>query len=66
MCSVILMELHSTKLLDRVKEEIRYKYYDFPTEEVALSCGRYLSRIHWPGHPNEMTASLVEVFWVFS
>jgi integron integrase len=59
------MELHSTKLLDRVKEAIRYKHYSLRTEEVYVYWCRYFIRFHKMRHPKEMGAPEVEAFLSF-
>ncbi|MBR7800102.1 integron integrase [Undibacterium fentianense] len=56
------MELHSTKLLDRVKEAIRYKHYSLRTEKVYVYWCRYFIRFHKLRHPTEMGAPEVEAF----
>jgi hypothetical protein len=46
--------LHSTKLLDRVKEAIRYKYYSASTEQVYVCwCHSYI-RFDQLRHPKGM------------
>ncbi|WP_445013786.1 integron integrase [Undibacterium cyanobacteriorum] len=59
------MELHSTKLLDRVKEAIRYKHYSLRTEKVYVFWCRYFIRFHQLRHPKDMGAPEVEAFLSF-
>lgn len=55
--------LHSTKLLDRVKEAIRYKHYSASTEQAYVYWCRSYIRVRQLRHPKDMgsvevTASL--------
>lgn len=61
----MLMELHSTKLLDRVKEAIRYKHYSLRTEKVYVYWCRYYIRFHQLRHPKDLGAPEVEAFLSF-
>lgn len=62
MKTVTAIPLHSIKLLDRVKEAIRYKHYSMRTEEVYVYWVRFFIRFHQLRHPNEMGAPEVEAF----
>ena len=55
------MELHS-KLLDRVKEAIRYKHYSLRTEEVYVYWCRYFISISHDAASKDMGAPEVERF----
>jgi integron integrase len=57
-----IISLHSTKLLDRVKEAIRYKHYSASTEQVYVYWCRFFIRFHQLRHPKDMGASEVEAF----
>lgn len=59
---VTAITLHSTKLLDRVKEAIRYKHYSLRTEDVYVYWIRFFIRFHGVRHPQEMGAPEVEAF----
>jgi len=54
--------LHSTRLLDQVRERIRYLHYSLKTENAYLHWVRFFVR--WSGlrHPREMGAPQVEAF----
>ncbi|ABM39064.1 phage integrase N-terminal SAM-like domain-containing protein [Polaromonas naphthalenivorans] len=58
--------LHTIRLLDQVRERIRYLHYSLSTEKVYLYWVRFFVR--WHGrhgtmtHPREMGASQVEAF----
>jgi site-specific recombinase XerD len=54
--------LHSTKLLDRVKEAIRYKHYSASTEQVYVYWCRSYIRFHQLRHPKDMGAVEVAAF----
>ncbi len=56
------MKLHSTKLLDRVKEAIRYKHFSESTEQVYVYWCRSYIRFHQLRHPKDMGAVEVEAF----
>ena len=50
------------KLLDRVRERIRYKHYSMRTEQAYVHWVRAFVRFHRLRHPGEMGASEVEQF----
>jgi integron integrase len=58
--------LHSTRLLDQVRERIRYLHYSLQTEKAYLHWVRFFVRWHGRGgamrHPREMGAAEVEAF----
>lgn len=62
MKTVTAIPLHSIKLLDRVKEAIRYKHYSLRTEDVYVYWCRFFIRFHGLRHPKEMGSIEVEAF----
>jgi site-specific recombinase XerD len=54
--------LHSTRLLDRVRERIRYCHYSLKTERAYVSWVRRYVRFHGMRHPREMGAAEVQAF----
>ena len=56
------MALQSPKLLDRVRERIRYKHYSLRTEESYVQWIRRFVIFHGKRHPSEMGAPEVEAF----
>lgn len=54
--------LHSTRLLDQVRERIRYVHYSLNTERVYLYWVRFFVRWHQLRHPRDMGAPEVEAF----
>ena len=54
--------LRATRLLDQVRERIRYKHYSLRTEQTYVQWVRVF--VKWSGmrHPREMGAAEVEVF----
>ena len=58
--------LQSTRLLDQVRERIRYLHYSLSTEKVYLYWVRFLTRWHGRDgamkHPRDMGARQVEAF----
>ncbi|MBS3911209.1 MAG: integron integrase [Hydrogenophaga sp.] len=58
--------LRSTRLLDQVRERIRYLHYSLQTEKAYLHWVRFFIRWHGRGgvmqHPREMGAAEVEAF----
>ena len=62
MKTVTAIPLHSIKLLDRVKEAIRYKHYSLRTEDVYVYWCRFFIRFHGLRHPKEMGSAEVEAF----
>lgn len=63
--SVALPVLQSTRILDQVRERIRYLHYSVRTEQSYLYWIRYF--IRWSGtrHPREMGAEEVTAFLTF-
>lgn len=62
MKSVTPIPLHSPRLLDQVREAIRYKHYSLRTEDVYVYWIRFFIRFHDRRHPREMGAPEVETF----
>ncbi len=56
------MALQAPKLLDRVRERIRYKHYSLRTEESYVQWIRRFVIFHGKRHPSEMGAPEVEAF----
>lgn len=54
--------LHSTRLLDQVRERIRYLYYSHSTETTYLYWVRFFVRWHGLKHPRDMGAKDIEAF----
>ena len=54
--------LKSARLLDQVRERIRYLHYSLRTEEAYLLWVRAFIRHHGLRHPREMDGSHVEAF----
>ena len=54
--------LQSTRLLDQVRERIRYLHYSLNTEKAYLHWLRYFIRWHGMRHPRDMGAPEVEAF----
>lgn len=63
-----LPPLHSGKLLDQLRERIRYLHYSLRTEEAYVYWVRGFIRFHRMRHPAEMGANEVEQFlgWLVS
>lgn len=63
-----LPELQSTRLLDQVRERIRYLHYSIRTEHAYVQWIRSFVRFHGMKHPAEMGAPEVEAFlmWLAS
>jgi len=57
-----LPPLHSTRLLDQVRERIRYLHYSIRTEEAYVHWIRAFVRFHALRHPVDMGAAEVEAF----
>jgi site-specific recombinase XerD len=55
-------QLHSTRLLDRIRERIRYCHYSLKTERAYVSWARRYIRFHKLRHPREMGAVEVQAF----
>lgn len=54
--------LQSVRLLDQVRERIRYLHYSLSTEQTYLYWVRFFIRWHGLRHPREMGAQHVEAF----
>ena len=54
--------LQSKRLLDQLRERIRYLHYSLKTEEAYLSWSRAYIRFHGVRHPKDMGAAEVEAF----
>ena len=54
--------LQSTRLLDQVRERIRYLHYSFSTEKLYVYWVRFFIRWHGLKHPRDMGAKEVEDF----
>ena len=63
-----LPPLQSTRLLDQVRERIRYLHYSIRTEEAYVHWIRAFVRFHGLRHPSEMGAPEVEAYlsWLAS
>ena len=57
-----LPPLRSAKLLDQMRERIRYLHYSLRTEEVYVYWARFFIRFHRLRHPAEMGATEVGQF----
>jgi integron integrase len=53
---------HPPRLLDQVRERIRYKHYSIRTEQAYVMWIRQFIRFHHLRHPREMGATEVEAF----
>jgi len=54
--------LQSTRLLDQLRERVRYLHYSLSTEKVYLYWARFFIRWHGLRHPRDMGAPEVESF----
>jgi integron integrase len=54
--------LHSTRLLDQVRERVRYLHYSLRTEEAYVYWVRFFVRWHGMKHPRDMGAADVQSF----
>ena len=54
--------LRSVRLLDQLRERIRYKHYSLRTEESYLYWVRFFIRWHKLRHPRDMGAPEIEAF----
>jgi integron integrase len=54
--------LHATRLLDQVRERLRYLHYSLRTEESYVYWVRFFIRFHELRHPREMGRAEVEAF----
>ena len=55
-------KLHATRLLDQVRERLRYGHYSLSTERSYVHWVRWFVRFHGLRHPREMGAPEVEQF----
>jgi len=58
----MLPPLQSVKLLDQVRERIRYLHYSRRTEEAYVHWSRAFIRFHGIRHPTELGGPEVEAF----
>jgi hypothetical protein len=58
----MLPPLQSVKLLDQVRERIRYLHYSLRTEEAYIHWCRAFIRFHGIRHPAELGGPEVEAF----
>jgi hypothetical protein len=54
--------LQSTRLMDQVRERIRYLHYSLSTEKLYVYWVRFFIRWHGVRHPPDMGALQVEAF----
>ena len=54
--------LQSTRLLDQLRESIRYRHYSLRTEQAYVYWVRWFIRFHGLKHPKDMGATEVEAF----
>lgn len=54
--------LHATRLLDQVRERVRYLHYSLRTEEAYVYWVRFFVRWHGMKHPRDMGAAEVQSF----
>jgi hypothetical protein len=54
--------LQSVRLLDRVRERIRYKHYSLRTEKAYVYWARWYIRFHRLRHPIDMGSAEVQSF----
>ncbi len=54
--------LQSTRLLDQLRERVRYLHYSLSTEKIYLYWARFFIRWHGLRHPRDMGAPEVEAF----
>ena len=54
--------LRSTRLLDQLRERIRYRHYSLSTERSYAYWVRYFVRFHGLRHPRELDGADVEAF----
>ena len=57
-----LPPLQSTRLLDQVRERVRYLHYSLRTEKAYLYWVRFFIRWHGMRHPRDMGVAQVEAF----
>jgi hypothetical protein len=53
----------STRLLDQLREQIRYLHYSLRTEEVYVYWVKKFIYFHQKRHPRDMWAQEVEAYW---
>jgi uncharacterized protein YfbU (UPF0304 family) len=54
--------LRSARLLDQLRERIRYAHYSLRTEKTYLYWVRFFIRFHGLTHPKQMGAKDIEAF----
>jgi hypothetical protein len=54
----------STRLLDQLREQIRYLHYSLRTEEAYVSGEKFIF-YHQKRHPRDMWAQEVEAYWLY-
>lgn len=54
--------LQATRILDQLRERLRYLHYSLRTEETYLYWARYFIRFHGLRHPREMGKPEIETF----
>ena len=54
--------LHATRLLDQVRERIRYKHYSLRTEQAYVQWVRMFVKWHGLRHPRDMGQLEIEGF----
>ena len=57
--------LRATRLLDQLRERLRYAHYSLRTEQAYVYWVRYFIRFHKLRHPNEMGKSEIEAFLTY-
>jgi len=57
--------LRSQKLLDQLRERLRYAHYSLRTEKTYVYWARFFIRFHNLRHPKEMGGKEVEAFLIF-
>lgn len=62
MKAAALPELRATRLLDQVRERIRYKHYSLRTEQAYVYWVRLFIRWHQLRHPRDMGRTQIEAF----
>ena len=60
--STVLPPLRSERLLDQVRERVRYLHYNIRTEQAYVHWARAFVRFHRLRHPREMAGAEVEAF----
>ena len=53
------------KLLDIIREKIRFKHYSLSTEKTYVYCIKYYILFHNKRHPNEMGKVEIESFLTY-